>query len=261
MTGMLPILRVMFPDKPLLSVEDVARVLNKTGAGGYEQTREQLAAGVIVPGLRKLGGSWLVPVTALADALDGLVDANTAGLAIPKPLPTRHTVTRANPIIPRKGGRVPDRTKSVALADMTSLSLAMATHQLIAFWREVLGFLEYPTQQQAALILAPSDVFAEPQPWVRQNARVVGHAHLLPVEERDQALDTGEVWEAILADALLEPWISVEARDPFDDAMKDALAAFQGARDHARNQDRARGLEDRLPPPTAPESTRKPFRF
>jgi len=260
MTGMLPILRVMFPDKPLLSVEDVARVLNKTGAGGYEQTREQLAAGVIVPGLRKLGGSWLVPVTALADALDGLVDGNTAGLAIPKPLPTRHTVTRANPIVPRKGGRVPDRAKSMALADMTSLSLAMATHQSVEFWHEVLALLDYAVEQPA-LILAPSDVFAELQPWVRQNARVVGHAHLLPVKERDQALDTGEVWEAILPDALLEPWISVEARDPFDDAMKDALAAFQGAQAHARNQDRARGLEDRLPPATAAESTRKPFRF
>ena len=260
MTGMLPILRVMFPDKPLLSVEDVARVLNKTGAGGYEQTREQLAAGVIVPGLRKLGGSWLVPVTALADALDGLVDANIAGLAIPKPLPTRHTVTRANPIVPRKGGRVPDRAKPMALADMTSLSLAMATHQSVEFWNEVLALLDCPTEQ-AALILAPSDAFAELQPWVRQNARVVGHAHLLPVEERGQALDTGEAWEATLADALLEPWISVEARDPFDDAMKEALAAFQGAQAHARNQDRARGLDDRLPPATAAESPRKPFRF
>ncbi len=58
-------------------------MLNRTGAGGYEQTREQLAAGVIVPGLRKLGGSWLVPVTALAEALDGLTDTDAAGQATP----------------------------------------------------------------------------------------------------------------------------------------------------------------------------------
>ncbi len=38
MTGILPVLREMFPGKAMLTVEDVARVLNRTGAGGYEQT-------------------------------------------------------------------------------------------------------------------------------------------------------------------------------------------------------------------------------
>ncbi|MDQ7281375.1 hypothetical protein O0J73_11565 [Stenotrophomonas sp. Sm6012] len=131
----------MFPDKPLLSVEDVARVLNRSGAGGYEQTREQLAAGVIVPGLRKLGGSWLVPVTALAEALDGLTDTDAAGQAASKAHPARHTVTRANPIVPRKGGRVPDRAKHMALGDMTSLASALATFDAAEFWGEMLAVL------------------------------------------------------------------------------------------------------------------------
>ncbi|HHA2422934.1 TPA: hypothetical protein ACOD9U_000722 [Stenotrophomonas maltophilia] len=259
MTGMLPILRAMFPDKPLLSVEDVARVLNRTGAGGYEQTREQLAAGVIVPGLRKLGGSWLVPVTALAEALDGLTDTDAAGQATPKSLPTRHTVTRANPIVPRKGGRVPDRAKHMALADMTSLAFALTTFDAAEFWGEVLAVLGQP-QQRPALTATPADCFAELQPWVRQDGRLVGHVQLLPIEERDRALDMGEIWEAPLVDALLEPWVSMEARERFDDAMEAAQSAFQAAWSEVRNQARAQGLDEGLPPAAGP-ITRTPFRF
>ncbi|UXB41315.1 hypothetical protein K7569_05860 [Stenotrophomonas maltophilia] len=256
---MLPILRAMFPDKPLLSVEDVARVLNRTGAGSYEQTREQLAAGVIVPGLRKLGGSWLVPVTALAEALDGLTDTDVAGQAIPKAHPARHTVTGANPIVPRKGGRVPDRAKHMALADMTSLAFALATFDATEFWGEVLAVLGQP-QQRPALTATPADCFAKLQPWVRQDGRLVGHVQLLPIEERDRALAEGEIWEAPLAEALLEPWTSVAAREPFDDAMEAAQSAFQAAWSEVRNQARAQGLDEGLPPAANP-ITRRPFRF
>jgi len=113
MSGMLPLLREMFPGKLMLTVEDVARVLGRTGAGGYEQTREQLANGVIVPGLRKMGGQWLVPIAALANALDGLVDLDSLARASPKPLPTRHSVINANPVVdqPRRG-RIPNRLKA-----------------------------------------------------------------------------------------------------------------------------------------------------
>ncbi|MBV6807465.1 nucleotide-binding protein [Xanthomonas euvesicatoria] len=112
----------------------------------------------------------------------------------------------------------------------------------------------------AALVTSHED-WATSHAWAVVEGLIAGHVLTVDEGTLDRALADGEIWDAPLADALLEPWISVEARDPFDDAMKDALAAFQGARDHARNQDRARGLEDRLPPPTAPESTRKPFRF
>ncbi|MEA9920842.1 nucleotide-binding protein [Xanthomonas campestris] len=97
--------------------------------------------------------------------------------------------------------------------------------------------------------------------WAVVEGLIAGHVLTVGEDTLDRALADGEIWDAPLADALLEPWISVEARDPFDDAMKEALAAFQGAQAHARNQDRARGLDDRLPPATAAESPRKPFRF
>ncbi|MFA1791410.1 nucleotide-binding protein [Xanthomonas campestris] len=112
-----------------------------------------------------------------------------------------------------------------------------------------------------AALVTSHEGWATSHAWAVVEGLIAGHVLTVGEDTLDRALADGEIWDAPLADALLEPWISVEARDPFDDAMKDALAAFQGARDHARNQDRARGLEDRLPPPTAPESTRKPFRF
>ncbi|EKT4091682.1 hypothetical protein [Stenotrophomonas maltophilia] len=111
MTGILPVLREMFPGKAMLTVEDVARVLNRTGAGGYEQTRDQLSRGLIVPGLRKFGGSWLVPITTLAAALDGLVETDGTGRSTPKALPATHTVISAEPLVPRRAGRMPTRAK------------------------------------------------------------------------------------------------------------------------------------------------------
>ncbi len=95
----------------MLNVEDVARVLNRTGAGGYEQTRDQLSRGLIVPGLRKFGGSWLVPITTLAAALDGLVETDGTGRSTPKALPATRTVVSAEPLVPRRAGRLPTRAK------------------------------------------------------------------------------------------------------------------------------------------------------
>lgn len=111
MTGILPVLREMFPGKAMLTVEDVARVLNRTGAGGYEQTRDQLSRGLIVPGLRKFGGSWLVPITTLAAALDGLVETDATGRSSPKALAATHSVLSAEPLVPRRAGRTPNRAK------------------------------------------------------------------------------------------------------------------------------------------------------
>ena len=59
----------------MLSVDEVAEVLAVDGAGGsYEQTRRELKEGRIIPGLRKLDGVWRVPITALAEAMDRMVE-------------------------------------------------------------------------------------------------------------------------------------------------------------------------------------------
>jgi len=127
MAGMLPLLREMFPGKVMLTVEDVAQVLGRTGAGGYEQTREQLAAGVIVPGLRKVGGSWLVPITALASALDGLVQLNEEGMASPKALPARRAVLPSSPPGDRpRRGRIPNRLKQQQARAVVFWSVVLA---------------------------------------------------------------------------------------------------------------------------------------
>ncbi len=111
----------------MLTVDDVARVLGRTGAGGYEQTRGQLANGVIVPSLRKIGGQWLVPIAALANALDDLVDLDGLGRASLRPLPTRHAVISGDPVVDRPHrGRIPDRVKAQRA-------------RALAFWRWVLA--------------------------------------------------------------------------------------------------------------------------
>jgi len=112
-----------------------------------------------------------------------------------------------------------------------------------------------------AALVTSHEGWATSHAWAVVEGLIAGHVLTVDEDTLDRALAEGEIWDATLPNALLEPWISVEARDPFDDAMNDALAAFQGAQAHARNQDRARGLEGRLPLPTAPESPRKPFRF
>lgn len=79
---------------------------------------------------RKMGGQWLVPIIALANALGDLVDLDSLGRASPKALPPRHTVVSANPVVdqPRRG-RIPDRIK------------AQQAHGL-AFWAQVLARLD-----------------------------------------------------------------------------------------------------------------------
>ncbi len=121
---------------------------------------------------------------------------------------------------------------------MTSLAFALTTFDAAEFWGEVLAVLGQP-QQRPALTATPADCFAELQPWVRQDGRLVGHVQLLPIEERDRALKWAKSGRP-LVDALLEPWVSMEARERFDDAMEAAQSAFQAACE-VRNQARAQG--------------------
>lgn len=71
----LDLLKELFPRRAMLSVDEVAEVLAVGGAGGsYEQTRRELKEGRIIPGLRKMDGVWRVPITALAEAMDRMVE-------------------------------------------------------------------------------------------------------------------------------------------------------------------------------------------
>lgn len=109
MSATLDIIRARFPGRATLTPEEVAEVIHGSAdraiVGGV---RDALVKGIIIPGLRKLGGRWLVPVGPLAAALDALAD--------PDPLPTtphhktRHTVIVHPPVAPRRG-RVPDAVR------------------------------------------------------------------------------------------------------------------------------------------------------
>jgi len=109
-------------------------------------------------------------------------------------------------------------------------------------------------------LVTSHDGWATSHAWAVVDGLVAGHVLTVDEDILNRALAAGEIWDASLGDALLEPWISVAARDPFDDAMEAAQATFQAARTQARNQTRAYGLERGLPPAAGP-STRKPFRF
>lgn len=149
---MLPLLREMFSGKLMLTVEDVARVLGRTRPGSYEQTREQLANGVIVPGLKKMGGKWLVPIAASANSLDDLVDLDSLGRSTPKPLPTRHTVISGNPVVDRpRRGRIPDRVKAQqapALAFWTAVLARFHACRLDEAWLGAVADRRGPERSQ-----------------------------------------------------------------------------------------------------------------
>jgi hypothetical protein len=70
--------------------------------------RNALADGLIVPGLRKLGGRWLVPVGPLTEALDGLAQPDASRQPVAHSV--RHTVI-INPTLNKHRGRVPDAVR------------------------------------------------------------------------------------------------------------------------------------------------------
>lgn len=160
----------------------------------------------------------------------------------------------------QQGRTAKERRLSSELERLSQQQRVLELERQIHEAKVALEKLQKNAGRYAALVTS-HEGWATSHVWAVVEGVIAGHVLTVDEDTLDRALAEGEIWDATLPNALLEPWISVEARDPFDDAMKDALAAFQGAQTHARNQDRARGLEDRLPPPTAPESPRKPFRF
>lgn len=79
MSANLDLLKELFPGRIMLSVDEVAEVMAVGGADpSYAQTRRELKEGRIIPGLRRVGNVWKVPITALAEALDRMVDVEPA---------------------------------------------------------------------------------------------------------------------------------------------------------------------------------------
>ncbi len=111
-----------------------------------------------------------------------------------------------------------------------------------------------------AALMTSHEGWAVSHSWAMVGGLIAGHALTVDEDTLDRALAEGEIWDAPLAEALLEPWTSVAAREPFDDAMEVAQSAFQTAWSEVRNQARAQGLDDGLPPAAGP-ITRTPFRF
>ena len=105
------IIRERFPGRAELGPDEVAAVLHgRTDRSAVQRIREELERGLLVPGLRKRGGRWRVPVGPLVAALDGLADTPLS----PKPAAPagRHTVVIPAPVPPQqRRGRVPDAVR------------------------------------------------------------------------------------------------------------------------------------------------------
>lgn len=91
--------------------------------------------------------------------------------------------------------------------------------------------------------------------WVVSDGCIAGHVLSIPEELLDRALDEGNVWDASLSEALLEAWISVDARDPYDAAMSAALDDAENVLRVARANARQNALEASLPEPVQASPT------
>lgn len=86
------VLQDAFPGRVTLSPKEVARAIH--GEGLYtkkrvEAVRNALDAGTLIPGLRKDGPRWRVPIAALGAALDAQVRAQGSKAAQAEPPPRR----------------------------------------------------------------------------------------------------------------------------------------------------------------------------
>ncbi|ASK93100.1 nucleotide-binding protein [Xanthomonas campestris pv. trichodesmae] len=107
-----------------------------------------------------------------------------------------------------------------------------------------------------------------PHDWVLVGGRMVGHVLTVPgdvltavtaadgaseanVAHTGVGSEVSEVWTATLEEALQQPWVGNEARDPFSQAMDTALGELTRHLAQERSAQRSRDLEDRLLPAIA----------
>jgi hypothetical protein len=133
------IIRERFPGRATLTAEEVAAVLHgSTTRSKVQSVQEELASGILVPGLRKSGRIWRIPAGALADAIDSLVEPSPS---TPKPLPAL-VLVRSSPVVSRtrlsdgpRRGRSPIGPKVVVLRLERSRAWAQ---EVIAAWNYLL---------------------------------------------------------------------------------------------------------------------------
>jgi hypothetical protein len=97
MKSNLDLLRESFPNRIALSPKEVAKALcGKDTPKRVERVRAELDAGTLIPGLRKDGPRWRVPLVALAEAMDA-----TARPPVDARAPSAPSTRRRSPIGPR----------------------------------------------------------------------------------------------------------------------------------------------------------------
>jgi len=103
--------------------------------------------------------------------------------------------------------------------------------------------------------LSLQDCVSVSHDWVVSDGRIAGHVLAVSEEVLDRALDEGNVWDASLTEALLDVWMSVDARDPYDVAMGAALGDVEKALRLARATSRQNALGESLPKPAPATAT------
>lgn len=118
------IVQTTFPGRATLTPAEVALVLFGIGdKSGAQRVRERLDKGSLLPGLKKSGGRWLIPVASLVSSLE----------ALERPQPTVMEEGKGNqgPVyIPMRTGSSPSRRRSRALIGHRPGILAMQTRDV-----------------------------------------------------------------------------------------------------------------------------------
>lgn len=81
--------------------------------------------------------------------------------------------------------------------------------------------------------------------WAIGKGGVLGHVLAIKDSELEQALETGDIWEATVEEALLAPWVDREHREPYANAFSGALSAIETALKKAQAEQQQRDLHAR----------------
>ena len=117
------IVQTTFPGRATLTPAEVALVLFGIGdKSGAQRVRERLDKGSLLPGLKKSGGRWLIPVASLVSSLEALEK--------PAPVMMEEGIGNQGPVyIPMRTGSSPSRRRSRAPIGHRPGILAMQTRE------------------------------------------------------------------------------------------------------------------------------------